>query len=542
MNRNFKRILFSACLLAALGGTACSDDTPEQPAGGGTESGETEEPGGEDNPDGPLQMDPVEFAAFPGAEGYGKNTVGGRGGKVYHVTSLDDDANNPAEGTLRWVLKQKGAKTVVFDVAGTIHLKADLKTNNDNLTIAGQTSPGGICLADYAFVINSNEVIIRFLRFRPGDDSGKEPDGLGGMDKKNIIIDHCSVSWSVDECLSVYGMENSTVQWCIAAQALRVSTHGKGTHCYGGNWGGNKASYHHNLIAHCESRVPRLGPRASTQLNEYVDIRNNVFYNWAGEGCYGAENQNINIVDNYYKPGPATNSGKKADRIRYRIAKIGVRTLDYVTEDDGSYNDWYPSLHKWGTFYVTGNVVEGHDDVTADNWTKGIYAQQENGSKVDNLWTEETMKAIRKESPVVDPVMTTEHSAQEAYQAVLNYAGACNYRDAIDELVLSDVKEGKATCTASGNKPGYINEPEDVLQALSELGDNPYPELAKDTSHDVTDTDGDGMPDAFETAYGLDANNPDDGNANTLDPAGKYTNLEMYLHSLVQDIIKKQQQ
>jgi hypothetical protein len=193
MNRNFKRILFSACLLAALGGTACSDDTPEQPAGGGTESGETEEPGGEDNPDGPLQMDPVEFAAFPGAEGYGKNTVGGRGGKVYHVTSLDDDANNPAEGTLRWVLKQKGAKTVVFDVAGTIHLKADLKTNNDNLTIAGQTSPGGICLADYAFVINSNEVIIRFLRFRPGDDSGKEPDGLGGMDKKNIIIDHCSV-------------------------------------------------------------------------------------------------------------------------------------------------------------------------------------------------------------------------------------------------------------------------------------------------------------------------------------------------------------
>ena len=126
----------------------------------------------------------VEFAAFPGAEGYGKNTVGGRGGKVYHVTSLDDDANNPAEGTLRWVLKQKGAKTVVFDVAGTIHLKADLKTNNDNLTIAGQTSPGGICLADYAFVINSNEVIIRFLRFRPGDDSGKEPDGLGGMDKR----------------------------------------------------------------------------------------------------------------------------------------------------------------------------------------------------------------------------------------------------------------------------------------------------------------------------------------------------------------------
>lgn len=167
------------------------------------------------------------------------------------------------------------------------------------MTIAGQTSPGGICIADYQFWINSNDVIIRFLRFRPGDMSGGEPDGLGGMDKKNIIIDHCSTSWSVDECLSVYGMENSTVQWCLAGLALHNSTHGKGSHGYGGNWGGNHASYHHNMIAHCKSRVPRLGPRHTTQENEYVDIRNNVFYNWSGEGCYGGENQNINIVNNF---------------------------------------------------------------------------------------------------------------------------------------------------------------------------------------------------------------------------------------------------
>lgn len=212
--------------------------------------------------------------SFPGAEGHGRYTTGGRGGKVYHVTSLEDDGS---QGTLRWALKQNGPKTIVFDVAGTIHLKSELRTGKDHLTIAGQTSPGGICLADYGFSINSNNVIIRFLRFRPGEASGKEPDGLGGCDKKDIMVDHCSVSWSVDECLSVYGMENSTVQWCIGSEALRKATHVKGAHGYGGNWGGHKASYHHNLIAHCESRVPRLGPRPSTlALGECVDIRNNV--------------------------------------------------------------------------------------------------------------------------------------------------------------------------------------------------------------------------------------------------------------------------
>lgn len=249
------------------------------------------------------------------------------------------------------------------------------------MTIAGQTSPGGICIADYQFWINSNDVIIRFLRFRPGDMSGGEPDGLGGMDKKNIIIDHCSTSWSVDECLSVYGMENSTVQWCLAGLALHNSTHGKGSHGYGGNWGGNHASYHHNMIAHCKSRVPRLGPRYTTQENEYVDIRNNVFYNWSGEGCYGGENQNINIVNNFYKPGPATNSKATSKRTHYRIAKIGVRTEEYCKDDDGNWNQWKPSFHKWGTFYINGNKVEGCAEVTADNWLKGVYEQQDNDEK-----------------------------------------------------------------------------------------------------------------------------------------------------------------
>lgn len=524
-----KYYLGCLCLLLVTGSNAaCADDSSDtedekeivKPDDGDDNSGQ-------EQPKHPT-IDKVEFAAFPGAEGHGRNTVGGRGGAVYHVTSLADDGS---EGTLRWALGKNGPKTIVFDVAGTIHLTAPMKTQKDYLTIAGQTSPGGICLADDAFIINSSNVIIRYVRFRPGDASGTEPDGLGGMDQKNIIVDHCSTSWSVDECLSVYGMENSTVQWCIAAQALRVSTHGKGTHGYGGNWGGNKASYHHNLIAHCESRVPRLGPRKTTQENEYVDIRNNVFYNWSSEGCYGGENQHVNLVGNYYKPGPATLGTETSKRTRYRIAKIGVRTDAYIE----SYPDFAPSLHKWGTFHITGNKVEGFDEVTADNWTKGVYEQQDNNEKVDFLWTAETMEAIRSEVPVFDEEGVTTHQADEAYALVLERVGASNYRDALDELIIADVRDGKATCTASGNKAGYINTPGDIAQGIAadKLGDGYYPLLPTDPTRDVTDTDGDGIPDSFEKEYGLNPNDPSDGNAKTLDPDGNYTNLEMYLHLII---------
>lgn len=477
-----------------------------------------------------IGIKPVEFAAFPGALGAGKNTRGGRGGKVLHVTNLDDDANNPPLGSFRWACNQSGARTIVFDIAGTIHLKADLALRNDYVTIAGQTSPGGICIADYGFTIKANEVIIRYMRFRPGDVSGGEPDGIGGMDRKNVIVDHCSASWSVDECLAVYGMENSTVQWCMGYQALRVSTHGKGTHGFGAMWGGNKASYHHNLLAHCESRMPRLGPRNSTQLNEHVDIRNNVYYNWDGQGCYGGENQTVNIVNNYYKPGPATTEPEA-----YRVAKLCVQTN---TDPE---NDFLPSLYKWGDFYITGNVVEGYDDVTADNWTRGVYEQQSNDEETNFSWNDETKDSIRFDFPVFIPEGGLfERSAKSSYAAVLKYVGASNYRDVLDELIISDVINGTASCTAIGNKDGFINTPSEVLQALPELGNNPYPELKTDTSVDVTDTDNDGMPDKFELSYGLDPNNSSDGNAKTLDPDGNYTNLEIYLHLLVEKITESQ--
>lgn len=510
-----KRKIVYACLLALVAGGGLMSFSCDM-----HEASEKQETG--------VREDKI--ISFPGAEGHGRYTTGGRGGKVYHVTSLEDDGS---QGTLRWALKQNGPKTIVFDVAGTIRLKSELRTGKDNLTLAGQTSPGGICLADYGFSINSNNVIIRFLRFRPGEASGKEPDGLGGSDKKDIMIDHCSVSWSVDECLSVYGMENSTVQWCIASEALRKATHVKGAHGYGGNWGGHKASYHHNLIAHCESRVPRLGPRPSTlALGECVDIRNNVFYNWAGNGCYGGEDQHVNIVNNYYKPGPATKQASK--QVQYRIAKVGVYPLSYVYVDGEEKKNlaFKPYLQKWGTFYIDGNKVAGNSKVTADNWTDGVYAQLKNDAKVDFLWTEEAKESVRLEEPLDFGVITT-YTADKAYEQVMNFAGCCNYRDEIDKRIISDTRKGTATFTGEGNKPGYINSPKDT-------GDSPWVELAIAGLSAPVDSDGDGMPDEWETKNGLDANNPADGNAKTLDPKGQYTNLEMYLNGLVKEIIDSQ--
>lgn len=213
--------------------------------------------------------------AFPGAEGFGRYTVGGRGGKVYHVTTLQDGEQ---EGTLRYAVNQEGARTVVFDVAGTIFLNSPLRIKQDSLTLAGQTAPGqGICIARYPITVKANHVIMRYLRLRVGNEVKGEPDGLGGTDQKNIIIDHCSISWSVDETCSIYGNENTTVQWCIISESLNHGGHVKGAHGYGGIVGGDHASFHHNLMAHHVSRVPRLGPRPGTQTREYVDVRNNVY-------------------------------------------------------------------------------------------------------------------------------------------------------------------------------------------------------------------------------------------------------------------------
>ena len=528
----------------------------------------------------------AELPSFPGAEGFGAITTGGRGGDVYHVTNLDDSG----EGSFRWACGQSGARTIVFDVSGTIHLKSELRLKNGNVTIAGQTAPGdGICIADYPFVISAPNVIIRFMRFRLGNEALKtnnkahEGDGLGGMDGQRVMIDHCSVSWSIDECLSVYGSKNITVQWCMVTQSLVNSGHSKGAHGYGGNWGGAGASYHHNLLAHHGSRTPRLGPRPGTQLDERLDLRNNVMYNYGGEGCYGGEAMTVNIVNNYYKPGPATaslNAGKQK-----RMAKPGIRTFDYCIKaenlkttaknynkvmgtslttctltidpsdkgyltfegDENQYeidieklciyvngqevkvstNDWGKCLHKWGSYYIEGNVNSKYDDVSADNWTIGLFNQIDTGKKVDyHNATEEELHAF---VPMEFAAVTT-HSADMAYERVLDFAGASLHRDAYDEMMVSDTRNGEASCIVSGIGKGFINSQDEVVYADGTTG---FPAL--NTLEAPADTDGDGMSDEWEIANGLNPNDPADGKATA---SNGYTNLECYLNSLVAHIME----
>lgn len=467
--------------------------------------------------------------AFPGAEGFGSIATGGRGGKVYHVTTLEDGKQ---EGTLRHALMQQGARTVVFDVAGTIFLKKDLRITNGDLTIAGQTAPGqGICIAGYPVSIKADNVIVRYVRFRVGNEQGGEPDGLGCTDCRKIMIDHCSISWSVDEVCSVYGGEDLTVQWCIISESLRKAGHHKGSHGYGAIVGGARASFHHNLLAHHESRTPRLGPRPFTQDREYVDMRNNVIYNWAGNGCYGGEAMKVNIINNYYKPGPAT---PKNSPVSYRIAAIGVRTTRYCHQKDGTPNVWAPMEHVWGRFYVDGNVIEGNDEVTRDNWTKGMYAQINNANN-DNTFTPKVKKEIRLTEPLEVAPVTTQ-SAHEAYKQVLASAGCSRLRDAIDTRIVEETRTGTAICRGSlsedaADRPGLIDVPAD---AMPKGADSPWPVLSDGgvSSDDLKDADNDGIPDKWEQAHGLNPQDVADGAQCTLSKEG-YTNLEVYMNSLI---------
>ena len=523
--------------------------------------------------------------AFPGAEGFGRYTTGGRGGAVYHVTKLTDDGS---EGTFRWACNKSGARTIVFDVSGTIYLNSELKLKNGNVTIAGQTAPGdGVCVADYPFVINSDNVIIRFMRFRLGNRhvDKHEGDGLGGMDRKNIIVDHCSVSWSIDECLSVYGSKNITLQWNIVSQSLKNSGHSKGSHGYGGNWGGSGASYHHNLLAHHDSRTPRLGPRPGTQKDERMDLRNNVIYNWGGNGCYGGEGMNVNIAYNYYKPGPATL--KRSAAIQYRLAAPGIRTVDYCLDksaiatnyknatgvsitssnvtgtSDGTnnyvnikgkaylidmatnkidvdgqqvtvaWNDWKAMLHTWGKIYAEGNYNPNYEIMNNDNFKYGVSAQID---KTGNDKTYPGDDAVKLTVPMTFETVTT-HTAQDAFDKVLAYAGASLRRDWVDEQMVYDTRNGVATSTGSGNSDGIINNQNDNKPEGAADDWCAWPDLVTDTTIDVTDTDGDGIPDYWEDANGLDKNDAADGNQTN---AEGYTNLEVYMNSIVADIMEKE--
>lgn len=487
--------------------------------------------------------------AFPGAEGFGRYTTGGRGGKIYRVTTLED---NDLPGSLRYACTQRGPRIIVFEVCGTIYLKSPLWVNKDSCTIAGQTAPGdGICIADYPFGLRADNVIIRYMRFRCGNRhvDKHEGDAFGVVDHKNIIIDHCSMSWSVDEACSMYGCKNTTVQWCIISQSLVNSGHSKGVHGYAGNWGGSGATFAHNLLAHHANRVPRLQPRPGTQMDERMDLRNNVFYNWSGDGCFGGEGMDVNIVNNYYKPGPATTRG--ADR----IAKPGIRTSAYcaVTEwnADGTPangNVWTRMWHRWGHYYVHGNVNSKYPAVTANNWMLGV-AKQISTNGNDGTATPRTLDSIHARKPTPFPYTTT-MTAEEAYERVLAYAGCCKvtYKhkgsekgtkgymlqwDSLDETIIRDVRNNEATYTGRDPQSGVYMSPGFVNNQEESGG---WPTLVA-TKAEITrateDKDFDGIPDYYERLYfGKDVS---PNAACKVIGYTQYTNMDYYLARLCQE-------
>ena len=434
----------------------------------------------------------AQIPAFPGAEGFGAMTTGGRGGRVIEVTNLNDSGT----GSLRSAIQSSGSRTVVFRISGTIELHSELRISSDNITIAGQTAPGdGICVRNYPLIIAANNVIIRFIRSRLGDVSNTEADAMSGRHFRNIIIDHCSMSWSVDECGSFYDNENFTLQYCLLSESLYASVHDKGNHGYGGIWGGRGATFHHNLLAHHTSRNPRFcGSRYSNLADqELVDHRNNVIYNWGFNSCYGAEGGNYNMVNNYYKSGPATSPS-----IRDRII--------HPDPDDGS-NAQEPGIR--GYFYVSDNYIYGFPATTEDNW-----------QGVDGISSE-----IKDEIMLLDPVAApaiTEQPAVEAFEHVMAKAGAIlPARDAIDTRIIHE------TLTRTAQYGGAYGPEKGIIDSQETVGG--WITLESTTPPD--DSDHDGMPDAWEDQMGLDKNDPADRNGD-LNGNG-YTNLEDYLNGLV---------
>ncbi|MFD2161332.1 polysaccharide lyase family 1 protein [Paradesertivirga mongoliensis] len=418
--------------------------------------------------------------AFPGAEGFGKYTTGGRGGKAIIVSNLND----AGEGSLRKAIQAKGPRTVVFAVSGTIALESPLDINNPDITIAGQSAPGdGICLKNYSLNVKADNVIIRYLRVRMGDEKKYQGDALGGVKgNSNIIIDHCSVSWATDETASFYNNKNFSMQWCIISESLNASAHAKGEHGYGGIWGGRGASFHHNLLASHKSRTPRFSGSSTTKNtpDELVDFRNNVIYNWGENNIYGGEEGRYNVVANYFRSGKATDSSKKNRMLQ----------------------PWSP----YGKFYVAGNEISGYPAISDDNWSGGVQADHPDSAKADVAF---------------QAVPITQHTARKAFDLVLAHAGASHKRDIVDSRITQEVRNGVSVSGKANN--GIIDSPNDV---------GGWPELKSLTA--PLDSDKDGVPDDWERKNKLNPNDPSD--AAKVAAKTFYTNLEVYLNSLIKSI------
>lgn len=509
--------------------------------------------------------------AFPGAEGHGRYVTGGRGGKVIHVTNLNDKG----AGSFRAAVSGNSKKIIVFDVAGVIPLASDL-TIGANTTILGQTAPSpGITLRYYT-VRPENNCIIRFIRLRRGQekDINDGADATWQRNKTGIIFDHCSFSWSIDEVASFYDNNNFTMQWCTIAESLTNPGHSKGAHGYGGIWGGKLASFHHNFLGHLMNRGPRFnGARygwteytsnkdydtykwKNTVQAENVDFRNSVIYNAQGT-CYGGPGGGqINIVNNYYKAGPSqslkgtTQNGIKVDvstgKERGNQERITLVTVSTSSNSAKNHPEFYEMTSR---YFINGNTTETtkgsvtkNKDWKGVSYDKGTYTYNNEIYSADkkNLYGDavehKTINGvscvkIKMDAPAPTGVITT-HTADEAFSKVLANAGASLFRDEIDARYMEEAKTGTAQYKGSiTQSPGIIDKVSDV---------NGYTEktFATGSRPKGFDTDNDGIPDDWETANGLNPNDASDALTYSLDEKGYYTNLEVYANSLVEDIMK----
>ena len=510
--------------------------------------------------------------AFPGAEGHGRYVTGGRGGKVIHVTNLNDKGT----GSFRAAVTGNSKKIIVFDVAGVIPLASDL-TIGANTTILGQTAPSpGITLRYYT-VRPEDNCIIRFIRLRRGQekDINDGADATWQRNKTGIIFDHCSFSWSIDEVASFYDNNNFTMQWCTVAESLTNPGHSKGAHGYGGIWGGKLASFHHNFVGHLMNRGPRFngaryGWTGYTSNKDYdtykwenpvqaenVDFRNCVMYNAQGT-CYGGPGGGqINIVNNYYKAGPSHSlKSKTLNGIKVSVSSGKERgSQDRITQvtvsSSGNSDKKHPEYYEMTSrYFISGNTTETTKGTVTKNqdwkgvvYDKGTYTYNGERYSADkkNFYGDavahQTIDGvscvkIKMDNPAPTGEVTT-HSAAEAFSKVLAYGGASLYRDEIDARYMEEAKTGTAQYKGSiTQSPGIIDKVSDV---------NGYTESTFGTASRPADfdTDKDGIPDAWELANGLNPNDDSDALTYSLDGKGYYTNLEVYANSLVEDIMKQ---
>ena len=475
----------------------------------------------------------AQLTAFPTAEGFGKYASGGRGGKVVTVTNLNDDG----EGSLRWAFQQykNDPLTIVFAVSGEIILKSEMKVNRKNWTLAGQTAPGdGIVITHNKVNFGSSEnFIVRNIRFRIGqkDVNGNiiAENACGAENCTNFIFDHCTFGWSVEENMNVFDSHFHTVQYCIIHEGLYNAGHSKGARGYGCQWGGSPATYHHNLLAHNNSRSCRFNGARGEDYVVYIEYFNNVNYNWGSRlGCYGGENtaniteynglnaaHECNFVNNYYRPGKNTTS-------QTFVAPSYKR--------DGA-TSWGPS--QW---YISGNIMHGNSSVTSNNWN-GVSPDENSYTKaqlrVDSLiipklnyykWTL-PMRYGEYDFDTYAYAAGDYETAQEAYETVLAQAGTIN-RDAVERRIVEEVRSGTTTNNSGSKGNGIIDSENDAEGFFSYSIDYVVP----------ADSDGDGMPDEWEKAHGLNPNVADNNYVN----ADGYTALEVYLNSLMGEVMDDQ--